>query len=62
MRIENECACCGSIYTIVFTYIEDNLDWPDDAENQQGETDIPEPKFCAFCGHDLDADPTDFDK
>jgi hypothetical protein len=63
MQIEKECSCCGSIYSIVWTRVEDMTDWPDDLENQEDEDNDSYPEFCPFCGrHEGDEGSLDDDE
>lgn len=57
MRVEKECACCGSVYTVSFVQAErDDPDW--DVQNETFDEDEGiYPEFCPFCGSHEDEEP-----
>lgn len=67
MKIQKDCNCCGAVYTVVFTDIDD--EYPGicvdsfDEDIMDPIDRAAEPLYCPFCGvHESEDTPTEFDE
>ena len=57
MRIEKECPCCGTTYTVGFVQeAREQPEWDPQDETFE-ESDELYPEFCPFCGSHEDEEP-----
>ena len=67
MKIQKDCNCCGAVYAVVFTQVEQDDKIIDSFDVDEGiieplDRDV-EPLYCPFCGvHESEDAPTEFDE